>query len=354
MNRLLQRLKGPIEKWETTAIIAALSRSKGGFQCQLLRELTVRHTPNTLHCFLQKLTSPEAGIRRAAARGLGVMGQGQAVDKRLRTEPCTSVKLELAKSWIASGGEVQLAHNALKKHAERSFVTHLGERQPALIVSQEYPVLLRTLTASLKTPQLEVSDPIKNPVAIAHQGRPEDRQFLLQQLQTGGRRKEHRSIALLGFHGDPRNLKHLYGLLSEMSVDPGRGFAHRRTAATALGRMGLKEATRALLQALRREPADHEGRPGAGMGIQFPVRTNIIWALGEIQTEHAIPALIDLLDDDAGSPLGGFYCVAMDALLKIGPKAEAPLKKAALGHGKKAINAQGVLNALRESPERQL
>jgi hypothetical protein len=352
MNRLLQRLKGPVDGWSTPAILQGLPKSKAGFQCQLMRELTQRGDPKAEKYFLAQMANDEAGIRRAAARGLGSHGQGKLVDKWLRKEPCTSVKIELARAWISSGGAPQIAHNVLKDHADRSLLTHAGHRQPALIVSHDYESLLRTLTASLQKPNpAPESAPSATPKEleeIAHQGRPGDFEYLRGHLKTGGRRMEHLAIRFLGIHGDPRSLKLLCALLSEMSVDPARGFAHRRMAATALGRLGLKEAGPALLRALRQEPADHEGRPGAGLGIQYPVRTNIIWALGEIQEARAIPALIDLLDDDAGSPLGGFYIGAMDALLKIGPKAEQHLRKAALCNGKKGINAKGVLKALEE------
>ena len=356
MNRLLQRLKGPVDEWSTSAILKSLPKSKGRFQCQLMRELAQREDPKAKKTFLAQMTSDEAGIRRAAARGLGSLGQGKLVEKRLRTEPCTSVKLELARVWISSGEAPQIAHKALKEHAERSLLTHAGQRQPALIVAHDYEALLRTLATSLKepnsTPDLAPSAATEELGKVAHQGRPEDFDYLRAHLTTGGRRLEHLAILLLGIHGDPRSLKVLCALLSEMSVDPARGFAHRRMAATALGRLGLKEAGPALLRALRQEPADHEGRPGAGLGIQYPVRTNIIWALGEIQEERAIPALIHLLDDDAGSPLGGFYSGSMDALLKIGPKAAPHLKKAALSNGKKGLNAKGVLKALADRQQR--
>jgi len=73
------------------------------------------------------------------------------------------------------------------------------------------------------------------------------------------------------------------------------------------------------------ERIDHEGRPGAGLGIQFPVRTTIVWALGETQEKRAIPKLIELLSEDSGSALGGLYLSAMDALIKIGPESEKAL-----------------------------
>jgi HEAT repeat protein len=98
------------------------------------------------------------------------------------------------------------------------------------------------------------------------------------------------------------------------------------------------------------EAIDHEGRPGAGLGIQYPVRTNIIWALGEIQDPRAIPALVALLGDDAGSALGGFYLAAMDALVKIGGAATPALERLARSSkGKASANASGILSVLARS-----
>lgn len=353
MNRILQKIKGPIEKWSTDSIKGALPRSRGRFCCRLLRELGERKDRPAEKIFVTHLSSPQAGIRRAAAHGLGLLGLATTVDKCIQIESCTSVKLELAKTWILGGEDSKTAQKALRQHAQRTLTTHAGNRQPALFVAQDEEILLRLLESSLKTelflnPTQNADQTRAALSSLANRGRPSDFETLKKQLQTGGRRMEHIAIALLGLHGDPRSLKPLCQFLSEMSVDPARGFAHRRTAAIALGRIGLKEAGPPLLRALRQEPADHEGRPGAGLGIQYPVRTNIIWALGEIQEERAIPALIDLLGDDAGSPLGGFYCVAMDALVKIGPAARPLLKDHSRSGGRAAKNAAGVLAAIRE------
>ena len=352
MNRLSQRLRGPIERWSTDSIKTALPRSKANFRCRLLRELGERKDLQSEKIFVSNLNDSVAGIRRAAAHGLGLLKRAPTVDKRIQNEPSTTVKLELAKTWVLGGGKSETVQKFLNQHAQRTFTTHVGNRQPALFVAQDEDALRRSLDNSLK-PELPLN-PTQNAdetraalSSMAHRGRPSDFDTLKKQLQTGGRRMEHIAIALLGLHGDPRSLKPLCKFLSEMSVDPARGFAHRRTAAIALGRLGLKEAGPPLLRALRQEPADHEGRPGAGLGIQYPVRTNIIWALGEIQEERAIPALIELLKDDAGSPLGGFYCVAMDALVKIGPAAKPRLEHHSQSGGRTAENAAGVLAELK-------
>jgi len=96
------------------------------------------------------------------------------------------------------------------------------------------------------------------------------------------------------------------------------------------------------------ERIDHEGRPGAGLGIQFPVRTTIVWALGEIQEKRAIPKLIELLVDDSGSALGGLYLSAMDALIKIGSDSEKALYRYAEqnNHSSGALCAVEVLSKI--------
>ena len=155
----------------------------------------------------------------------------------------------------------------------------------------------------------------------------------------------------LGVGGDPRALPLLVDALRATDVDPGRGFTQRRLAATAIGRIGLRAATPVLLRALQDEALDFEGRPGAGMGIQYPVRTNLLWALGEVADPAAVPTLLSYLGNTSGSAFGGFYLAAMDALTKIGPAAEPALN--AVLHtapDTEAAHALGVLVALGHDP----
>ena len=72
-------------------------------------------------------------------------------------------------------------------------------------------------------------------------------------------------------------------LLFATDVDPGRGFTQRRLAPTALGRLGLRDATPVLLRALENEALDYEGRPGAGMGVQYP---EILWEVCRVLTQR--------------------------------------------------------------------
>jgi hypothetical protein len=53
------------------------------------------------------------------------------------------------------------------------------------------------------------------------------------------------------------------------------------------------------------------------MGIQYPVRIDIIHSLGELQCHDAVPNLLRLLDERQSSPKGGLHLPAMDALSKI-------------------------------------
>ena len=266
------------------------------------------------------------------------------------------MKLELAAAWIRSGGEPQLAHEFLEEHGQRVVSAHTGRRKLGAVLGQDSAGLRSALEGLLEDKQSAAQQLEADPhsergrralIAFAHQGRPQDLQTLLGLLKTGGRRTEQAAIAALGLHGDPRSIKELRSMLSSMSVDPGRGFAMRRHSATALGRIGLREAGPALLKALRMEVVDHEGRPGAGLGIQYPVRTNLVWALGELQEQRAIGPLVALLGDDSGSAMGGFYLAAMDALVKIGEPCKSAVGRVAeSGSGAASVNAAGVLEQL--------
>jgi len=172
---------------------------------------------------------------------------------------------------------------------------------------------------------------------------------LVAARKTSGRREDHAVLDALGWLGDPHAIPILVGCLKAMDVDPGRGFAQRRTAALSLGHIGDSSATTELLAALDRERTDFEGRPGAGLGVQFPVRSAILWALGELGDARAIPALIAHLGQISG-PAAGFHIPAMVAMVKIGPCC-APALGAALDEGEIiAANAAGTLAALGPSP----
>ena len=130
--------------------------------------------------------------------------------------------------------------------------------------------------------------------------------------------------------------------LTAIDVDPGHGFALRSHAAVALGRLGLKDAIRPLVKALASEALDFEGRPGAGLGIQQPVRSDIISALGELQCPP--DALMTYLGNTHGSAHGGFYLPTMDALWKAGDA--EPLYELLGQSDLVAANALGTIRAI--------
>ena len=183
--------------------------------------------------------------------------------------------------------------------------------------------------------------------ALAAHGRTEDLARILALRREAGRRMDHACVNALGRLGDPRALPELLEALVEMDVDPGRAFAHRRLGAVAIGRLGNPDAVPALHKALKREAREHEGRPGAGLGIQFPVRSNLLWAVGELQASRSASVLAAYLGHLSGSALGGFHLTAMGALVKLGGPAVVPTLAVAAGPpGDAAANAVGVLEAL--------
>ncbi|MSQ03671.1 MAG: hypothetical protein EXR71_17595 [Myxococcales bacterium] len=176
---------------------------------------------------------------------------------------------------------------------------------------------------------------------------PDDFGVLLSARASAGRRGDHLLLEALGLHGDPRALVVLKDALHARDVDPGRGFMQRRLAADGLGRLGLAAAVPLLRRALAAERADFEGRPGAGLGIQYPVRANLVWALGELGSADALDDLVACLGDTSGTAFGGLYLPAMDALVRMGALAQGPLRRCeAAGIEPAATHARGVLAIL--------
>ena len=149
---------------------------------------------------------------------------------------------------------------------------------------------------------------------LGAQQHPED--FSVLQRSPTGRRTRHVAAEALGMHGDPRALPVLAGTLKAIP-DPGQGFASRRVAGEALGRLGCPEAGPMLARALEQEALEFEGRPGAGLGVQFPVRSVLLVSLGESGASDQGRVLAGYLSNTHGSALGGFYLPAMDALWKL-------------------------------------
>ena len=358
MNRWIERVTRDTDRWPTGALVAATKATDGVFCAMLLRGLENRTETTAQNCLLAHLAHPVPGVRSQAARSIHFPKAIAVLTDALQSERCTSVVIQLAAAFIRCGGDEEKALAKIQVQAERSLQTHNGVRDVGGALEggpERLLALLPTHDLSLDALRRQLQQEPHTEEGrralsmLSKHGLKADYKRIRSLKTSGGRRTEHQRIIAMGQHGDPRFLKELCGFLSEMHVDPGRGFAHRRTAATALGRLGFQEAFRPLSRATRMEAVDHEGRPGAGLGIQFPVRTSLIWALGELQDRRTIPMLIPLLRDDAGSPTGGFYLAAMDALWKLGTAAEHELRKAASGSDATvAHNAQCLLETLGE------
>jgi HEAT repeat protein len=297
------------------------------------------------------LADPSQGVRRAAIWGLGVLGVPVAAQDA--TEE-TTLAVVVANARAAAPGRTDVpTFEALDALDARLLWTVAGLRSP--VATPPRPALRDRARLALGAPPAPLAAlralRAADPQALAALGHPEDLPGLLAAFRTAGRRGEHTLLLALGLSGDPRALPELYRALTAIDVDPGRGFTQRRLAAVGLGRLGFRVATRWLLRALQDEARDFEGRPGAGLGIQYPVRTDLLWALGELADPAAIPALIDHLSDRQGSAFGGFYLPAMDALRKIGPPAAPALTQiVASGAEDAAAHALSVLTTLGVDP----
>lgn len=301
--------------------------------------------PRAPPLLLPLLEHPAAALRRAAARALGNLGDPRATGalaEAAAREPTEEGRLAASVALVRCGGDAAAAAEALVAFDRRVLHTVGGLRAPASVTGTvplaerfrqalgDEPMRPRATLLAERRARLAGSPADARAMdavqALAALGHPEDLARLHALFRSAGRRGEHALLVALGLTGDPRAADALRGALRATDVDPGRGFAQRRIAATGLGRLGLRRAVPWLLRALRDEVSDYEGRPGAGLGIQYPVRTNLLWALGECGAVDAIPALLDHLADTHGSALGGFYLPAMDALAKLGPAAFPALR----------------------------
>ncbi len=265
------------------------------------------------------------GVRRGAARVLEAFphpDDAEPLGQALADERAPDVALALARAARACGADSDDMETRLRAIEELRVATIDGWRRPWATA----PLDLRARFHGPVDP-VTTADPSDGPAT--------------------GRRAQHRALASLGRVGHPDALPALRSALEAMDDDPGHAFAQRRVAARALGEVGLPRAAPWLRNALESERRDHEGRPGAGMGIQFPVRATLLLALGMVQDNAAVPLLIEHLDAMEASPLGGLHLPAMAALVMIGPPA-APALRAATGAASslRAAHAFAVLHAL--------
>jgi hypothetical protein len=346
---IMDHLLGDPDTLDGPGLARGVRRGSEEFAVRCIRALGERDEPRAA-AFLAPHLTAGAAVRRAAARALGHLARPESL-VHLRAawtvERSEEGRVALAVARVRCGDDPAAVLAALTTFDARTLHTVGGPRTPGAVAG--VPPLIDRLqlclgarggeilsrTALLTAGRAAVAGGVGGTAAqeqlqaLAAQGHPGDLTVLQGLFRSAGRRGEHALVAALGLSGDPRAAITLRDFLRATDVDPGRGFAQRRLAATALGRLGLRRATPWLLRALADEAADHEGRPGAGLGIQYPVRTNLLWALGEVGDPAALPTLATYLGNTHGSALGGFYLPAMDALAKYGPEASPVLHQVA-------------------------
>lgn len=260
---------------------------------------------------------------------------------------------------VRAGAEPGAARAPLAARDARTLFTAFGLRAPARALAVA-PLAARfdTFVADAAQPREAARAALRARLAAAPEDaaawlrlaalrHPDDASALAAARANAGRRADHLLLDAVAVHGGAAALPALRGALHARDVDPGRGFTQRRVAADGLGRLGEHAGVDLLRRALRDESADFEGRPGAGLGVQYPVRANLLWALGELGDPGAADALCPLLGETQGSAFGGFYLPAMDALVRLGPAVAGAVGAVAdSADAIAAANAVGVLRAL--------
>lgn len=309
------------------------------------------------------------GVRRHAARGLGWLGDPALAARllsRVAGERTDTVRAALAGAAIRCGADPDHVLALVRDADQRPIGTWYGPRRPEalprVLADAERAVWHEVGLAEAGPPRARdevIADGLarleRDPhgavsrallPALACQV-PEVLASRLAELEhTTGRRSEHAFLDALGWLGDPRARPRLRKALTAMDTDPGRGFAHRRLAALAMGRIGDPALRKDLEAGLTREALDFEGRPGAGLGVQFPVRNVLLWALGEVGDPAAAATLLTYLENTHGSATGGFHLPAMGALAKLGPAIAPEVERRLGGNEILAANAAGVLATL--------
>lgn len=342
---LRTRLFGPPRGFDACA-----RRIDGGNEADAV--VAVRRLPDeprAIALLTRLLTDPRVAVRRVAAVALS--GRAAAPVAALRSaydvERTDNGRLRLAIALARAGEASAPLADSLAAHAGRRFATHGGSRSP-LAASGVAPLVerfWRALGGTVEALRAERRGE-RDLLGVAELRHPDDVAWLRAQASGAGRRGSHTLLLALARTGDPDVARELLAALRARDVDPGHGFAQRRIAAEGLGELGLRSSVPAILAAVTDEVHDFEGRPGAGLGIQFPVRTALYYALGEIADARAVPTLIAALGDTHGSAFGGFYLPAMDALWKIGPDAAVAVRAAAADPAEiVAANAAGILDA---------
>ena len=358
-NRFRAGLHGLLKRASDQMLIAILRRRSPNTRTMAIRELGLRKWGNLRGDLGDFLINPVPGVRRSAAWALGRSG-GELEGARLlhlaTKERVDMVRFSQVLGAVSCGVSTEEAWSVLEHAARRTLLGGYGERGVGGFAgfSMENCADLWGLGARPKQGDFFIkralarealgSDPEDRATVLrlAIRGDPRDFDLLSGLWDGAGRRMRLVLTAAMGIHGDPRWIPRLIGALKAMDVDPGHGFALRSESALALGRIGLPGVAPALCVALEMEALDQEGRPGAGLGIQRPVRRYILAALGELQCSGEV--LQQYLGNTHGSAEGGFYLPAMDALWKVGDLKR--LRMCLNGPEFVATNALGVLAAL--------
>jgi len=358
-NRFRAGLHSLMARASDQMLIAILRRRSPNTRLIALRELGLRELVDSRVDWGNFLNNPVPGVRRSAAWAQGRSGgklEGDRLLEVARTERVDMVRFSQVLGAVSCGVSSDAAWSVLDQAARRTLRGGYGERAMGGFsgFSLENCTDLWGLGTQTKPGDVFFNrararevlgfDPEDRAaiLRLAMCGDPRDFQILSGLWAGAGRRMRLVLTAAMGLHGDPRWIPRLVGALKSMDVDPGHGFALRSEAALALGRIGLPSVAPALCEALELEALDHEGRPGAGLGIQRPVRRYLLAALGELQCSADV--LVQYLGNTHGSAEGGFYLPAMDALWKVGDADR--LRKFLDGPEFVAANALGVLAAL--------
>jgi hypothetical protein len=266
------------------------------------------------------------GVRRMAARGLGWRGRERgALEDAFGTEGTDTVRVALGAALLRCGATASRVLGGLGPISvdggARASIPGVPPMRVALWWElgriDEGPPPDRD--AALEAGRVRLEDGDAGPWVPAIAALAPD--WLLGRLPkleaSAGRREDHALLDAIGWLGDPRARPRLITALERMDIDPGRHYAERRVAAQALGRIGDPSVTAMISAALEREALEFEGRPGAGLGVQAPVRAVLLWALGELQSGGDL--LAGYLGDSGGAALG---IAAAEALRKHGMAVE--------------------------------
>lgn len=350
MGRIRQRILAEVPQLNAARCRRVLRLSRGTGAILAARRLVELGEGGSLEHLLH---SPIPGMRAAAADGCSDSGR---LLQALNVERCASVAGVMAARSILSGAEHSEVQALLERQVLVSVNTPAGKRTPEATLGLGIGEPVQDLGLALEARQAALAalgSASPGPAlwqameALSMHRQPEDYPRLQELFGSAGKRGQNSLLLAMGRLGDPRALPMLLDNLARMDVDPGRGFAWRRLSALAVGRIGDPSAAPSLRRALEVEALEYEGRPGAGLGIQFPVRAVMLWALGELQDPDSAEVLAGYLDHNSGSALGGFHLPAMGALYKLGAAARPILERVARGGSEQARgNAMAVLEAL--------